>query len=171
MPTLEESGPVIVDRGEGIYIYDDRGRKYLEGNSGLWNVVLGFDNPRLIEAAQRAYAKLPAYHAFFGRVGQAALDLSERLVKLAPMEANRVFYANSGSEANDSVVKLLWILAEAEGKPHRRLMLSRKNGYHGMTIMTSSLTGKDYVKTASGLPAQGSHSPDLAASLARGARG
>lgn len=152
LPTLQEHGPVIVERGEGIYIYDDQGRKYLEGNSGLWNVVLGFDNPRLIEAAQRAYSKLPAYHAFFGRVGQSALDLSERLVGLAPMEADRVFYANSGSEANDSVVKLLWILAEAEGKPHRRLMLARKNGYHGMTIMTSSLTGKDYVKTASGLP-------------------
>ena len=152
IPTLEQSGPVIVDRGEGVYIYDDQGRKYLEGNSGLWNVVLGFDNKKLIEAAQLAYAKLPAYHAFFGRVAQSALDLSERLVKLAPMEANRAFYANSGSEANDTVVKLLWFLAEAEGKPHRRLLLSRKNAYHGMTIMTASLTGKDYVKSASGLP-------------------
>jgi 4-aminobutyrate--pyruvate transaminase len=152
IPTLEQSGPVIVERGEGIYIYDDQGRKYLEGNSGLWNVVLGFDNNKLIEAAQRAYAKLPAYHAFFGRVSQSALDLSERIVKLAPMEANRVFYANSGSEANDTVVKLLWLLAESEGRPHRRLLLSRKNAYHGMTIMTASLTGKDYVKSASGLP-------------------
>ena len=154
IPTLEQSGPVIVDRGEGVYIYDDRGKKYLEGNSGLWNVVLGFDNKKLIETAQRAYAKLPAYHAFFGRVGQSALDLSERIIKLAPMEADRVFYANSGSEANDTVVKLLWFLAEAEGKPHRRLLLSRKNAYHGMTIMTASLTGKDYVKSASGLPLQ-----------------
>lgn len=152
IPTLEDAGPVIVDHGRGIYVYDDRGNKYLEGNSGLWNVVLGFDNPKLIAAAQQAYAKLPAYHAFFGRVSQSALDLSERLVKLAPMPASRVFYANSGSEANDSVVKLLWILAEAEGKPHRRLLLSRKNAYHGMTIVASSLTGKDYVRTASGLP-------------------
>lgn len=152
IPTLEESGPVIVDRGAGIHVFDDTGRKYIEGNSGLWNVVLGFDNSKLIEAAQRAYAKLPAYHAFFGRVAQSALDLSEQLVKLAPMPADRVFYANSGSEANDSVVKLLWILAESEGKPHRRILLSRKNAYHGMTIMTSSLTGKDYVKSASGLP-------------------
>ncbi|HTN96631.1 MAG TPA: aminotransferase class III-fold pyridoxal phosphate-dependent enzyme, partial [Nordella sp.] len=152
IPTLEEEGPVIIDRGEGVYIYDDRGRKYLEGNSGLWNVVLGFDNRKLIETAQRAYAKLPAYHAFFGRVAQSALDLSERIVKLAPMEANRVFYANSGSEANDTVVKLLWFLAEQEGKPHRRLLLSRKNAYHGMTVITASLTGKDYVKSASGLP-------------------
>ena len=149
---MSEEGPVIIDRGEGVYVYDDHGRGYLEGNSGLWNVVLGFDNPKLIEAAQRAYAKLPAYHAFFGRVAQSALDLSERLVKLAPMPADRVFYANSGSEANDTVVKLLWFLAEAEGKPHRRLLLSRKNAYHGMTVMTASLTGKDYVKAFSGLP-------------------
>ncbi len=152
LPTLEQSGPVIVDHGKGIYVFDDAGRKYLEGNSGLWNVVLGFDHPRLIEAAQRAYAKLPAYHAFFGRVCQAALDLSERLVRLAPMEANRVFYTNSGSEANDTVVKMLWLLAEAEGKPHRRLLLSRKNAYHGVTVATASLTGKDYVKAFSGLP-------------------
>jgi 4-aminobutyrate--pyruvate transaminase len=152
IPTLQQSGPVIVDHGKGIYIYDDQGRRYLEGNSGLWNAVLGFDNDRLIEAAQRAYAKLPAYHSFFGRVAQSALDLSERLVKLAPMEAKRVFYANSGSEANDTVVKLLWLLAESEGKPHRRLLLSRRNAYHGMTVMTASLTGKDYIKSASGLP-------------------
>lgn len=152
LPTLEESGPVIVDRGAGIYIYDDQGNRYLEANSGLWNAVLGFDNKELIEAAQQAYAKLPTYHAFFGRVSQAALDLSERLVELAPMEASRVFYANSGSEANDTVVKLLWLLAEGEGKPHRRLLLSRRNAYHGMTIASASLTGKDYVKSASGLP-------------------
>ena len=152
LPTLERDGPLVIERGEGIYIVDDQGRRYLEGNSGLWNVVLGFDNPRLVEAAQRAYAKLPAYHAFFGRVARSALDLSERLVALAPMEANRVFYANSGSEANDSVVKLLWLLAESEGKPQRRLLLSRRNGYHGMTIATASLTGKDYVRSAAGLP-------------------
>ena len=152
IPTLEEEGPVIIDRGEGVYIFDDNGRQYLEGNSGLWNAVLGFGNEKLIAAAQRAYAKLPAYHAFFGRVSQSAIDLAERLVKLAPMKADRVLFANSGSEANDTVVKLLWFLAEAEGKPHRRLLLSRKNAYHGMTIMTASLTGKDYVRTASGLP-------------------
>ena len=152
LPTLEASGPLVVDRGEGVYIYDDRGRRYLEGNSGLWNVVLGFDNPRLVDAAQRAYARLPAYHAFFGRVCQSALDLSERLVGLAPMEASRVFYTNSGSEANDTVVKMLWLLAEAEGRPQRRLLLSRRNAYHGMSIVTSSLTGKDYVRSASGVP-------------------
>ena len=65
IPTLEEEGPVIIDRGEGVYMFDDNGRRYLEGNSGLWNAVLGFGNEKLIAAAQRAYAKLPAYHAFF----------------------------------------------------------------------------------------------------------
>ncbi len=154
LPTLAEEGPVVIDHGRGVYVFDDRGRRYIEGNSGLWNVVLGFDNPRLVEAAQRAYAKLPAYHAFFGRVSQSALDLSERLVKLAPMAASRVFYANSGSEANDTVVKMLWLLAEAEGKPHRRLLLSRKNAYHGVTVASGSLTGKDYMKAFSGLPIQ-----------------
>ncbi|GJL82250.1 MAG: aspartate aminotransferase family protein [marine bacterium B5-7] len=150
--TLERDGPMVVTHGEGVYIFDDKGQRYLEGNSGLWNVVLGFDNPRLIEAAQKAYGRMPAYHAFFGRVTESALELSERLVSIAPMPATRVFYANSGSEANDSIIKLLWILAEAEGKPHRRLILSRRNAYHGMTVAASSLTGKDYVRSASGLP-------------------
>jgi adenosylmethionine-8-amino-7-oxononanoate aminotransferase len=139
-----------------VYVVDDRGRRYLEGNSGLWNAVLGLDNPRLIEAAQRAYAKLPTYHAFFGRVTQPALELAERLTRLAPMEANRVFFTNSGSEANDTVVKMLWMLAEAEGKPQRKLLLSRRNAYHGVTVMTASLTGKDYVK-AFGLPLEHVH--------------
>lgn len=152
LATLADSGPVIIDRGAGIYVFDDQGNRYMEANSGLWNAVLGFDNHELIEAAQRAYAKLPVYHAFFGRVAQSALDLSQQLVELAPMEASKVFYTNSGSEANDTVVKLLWLLAESEGKPHRRLLLSRRNAYHGMTVASASLTGKDYVKTASGLP-------------------
>lgn len=151
-PTLAEDGPVVIDHGQGIYVFDETGKRYLEGNSGLWNVVLGFDNPKIIAAAQRAYAKLPAYHAFFGRVAQSALDLSERLVKLAPMPASRVFYANSGSEANDTVVKMLWLLAESEGRPHRRLLLSRKNAYHGVTVASGSLTGKDYMKAFSGIP-------------------
>ncbi len=145
---------MVIDHGRGIYVFDDRDAATSKATRGLWNVVLGFDNPRLVESAQRAYAKLPPYHAFFGRVSQSALDLSERLVKLAPMEASRVFYANSGSEANDTVVKMLWLLAESEGKPHRRLLLSRKNAYHGVTVASGSLTGKDYVKAFSGLPIQ-----------------
>lgn len=156
LPTLEQSGALIIDHGEGVYVVDDQGRRYLEGNSGLWNAVLGLDNAQLIEAAQRAYAKLPAYHAFFGRVTRPALELAERLAGIAPMVANRVFFTNSGSEANDTVVKMLWMLAEAEGKPDRKLLLSRRNAYHGVTVMTASLTGKDYVK-AFGLPLEHVH--------------
>ncbi|MGF7160350.1 adenosylmethionine-8-amino-7-oxononanoate aminotransferase [Rhodoligotrophos appendicifer] len=151
MPTLAESGPVVIDHGRGIYVFDEQGRKYLEGNSGLWNVVLGFDNPALVAAAREAYAKLPAYHAFFGRVARAGLDLAQRLVDMAPMPADRVFFANSGSEANDSVVKMLWLMAEAEGQPQRKTILTRWNSYHGTTVMTASLTGKAY-NQAFGLP-------------------
>jgi 4-aminobutyrate--pyruvate transaminase len=94
---------------------------------------------------------LPPYHSFFGRVSAPALDLAQRLIDVAPMPASRVFFANSGSEANDTVVKMLWMLAQAEGRPRGRILLSRWNGYHGTTVMTASLTGKDYVK-AFGLP-------------------
>src|SRR5262249_9389455 len=111
---------------------------------------------QLIEAARRAYAKLPAYHAFFGRVARPALELVGRLAKIAPMASNRVFFTNSGSEANDTVVKMLWLLAEAEGKANRKLLFSRPNAAHGVTVMTASLTGKDYVK-AFGLPLEHVH--------------
>jgi adenosylmethionine-8-amino-7-oxononanoate aminotransferase len=151
LPSLGEQGPTIIERGEGIHVFDVHGNKYLEGNSGLWNITLGYNDPRLIEAATAQLRKLPAYHTFFGRNTPPAVDLAELLVSLAPVPMSRVFFTNSGSEANDSAVKLLWLIHRGEGRPERRKMISRKNAYHGTTVMTSSLTGKDYVK-AFGLP-------------------
>ena len=149
--TLREQGPVVMSRGEGIYVVDSRGRRYLEGNSGLWNMVVGFDHPDLVQAACAQYRKFPAYHAFFGRVSEPAVDLSEKLLEIAPVPMDKVFFTNSGSEANDTVVKMLWMINRALGKPHRRKILSRRNAYHGVTGITASMTGKDYVG-AFGLP-------------------
>ncbi len=149
--TLNEKGPVVLTRGDGIYVEDSHGNRYLEGNSGLWNSVVGFDHPGLIEAACEQYRKFPAYHAFFGRVSESAIALSEKLLEIAPVPMDKVFFTNSGSEANDSVVKLLWMINRGQGKPHRRKILSRVNAYHGVTGITASMTGKDYVG-AFGLP-------------------
>ena len=151
LPSLREQGPTIIERGEGIYVYDVHGRRYIEGNSGLWNITLGYDEPRLVEAAYAQLKKLPAYHTFFGRNTEPTVALAERLISLAPAPMSRVFFTNSGSEANDSVVKLLWMIHRGAGEPKRRKMISRKNAYHGTTVMTTSLTGKDYVG-AFGLP-------------------
>jgi adenosylmethionine-8-amino-7-oxononanoate aminotransferase len=144
----------VIERGEGVHVFDSEGRRYIEGNSGLWNAVLGYDNQRLRDAAMRQYDRLPAYHAFFGRVPEPSLRLAGRLAEIAPMPTGKVYFTNSGSEANDSVVKMLWLIARGEGKPEKRKIISRRNAYHGVTVMTASLTGKDYVQ-AFGLPLPG----------------
>jgi 4-aminobutyrate--pyruvate transaminase len=154
LPTIEARGTVVVSHGEGPYIIDTDGRRYLDGNSGLWNMVAGFDHQGLVDAAMQQYTRLPGYHAFFGRMSDQTVMLSERLIAEAPFERGTVFYTNSGSEANDTLVKMLWFLARAEGKPQRRKILTRINGYHGVTAVSASMTGKPY-NSVFGLPMDG----------------
>lgn len=141
-------------RGEGIYVEDVHGKRYLEGNSGLWNMVVGFDHPGLIDAACEQIRKFPAYHNFFGRVSEPSVALAEKLLEIAPVPMGKVFFTNSGSEANDTVVKMLWMINRDSGRPECRKILSRHNAYHGVTGLTASMTGKDHVG-AFGLPLDG----------------
>jgi adenosylmethionine-8-amino-7-oxononanoate aminotransferase len=145
---------MVISHGEGVYVYDTHGRRYLEGNSGLWNVFAGFDHRGLIEAACEQIRKFPAYHSFFGRISEPSVALAERLLEISPAPMSKVFFANSGSEANDTVVKMLWMINCGLGKPERRKIISRLFAYHGVTAVTASLTGKDYVN-AFGLPMKG----------------
>ncbi|MGR3795671.1 aminotransferase [Vannielia sp. SX4] len=154
LPTIHDRGTVVLTHGEGPYVVDVHGRRYLDANSGLWNMVAGFDHPGLTQAAQEAYARFPGYHAFFGRMSDQTVMLSEKLVEVSPFDRGRVFYTNSGSEANDTMVKMLWFLAGAEGKPQRRKILTRKNAYHGVTAVSASMTGKPYNEVF-GLPLDG----------------
>jgi adenosylmethionine-8-amino-7-oxononanoate aminotransferase len=154
LPSVHQRGTVVLTHGEGPYIFDTHGRRYLDANSGLWNMVAGFDHPGLIEAAQKQYARFPGYHAFFGRMSDQTVLLSEKLVEVSPFDKGRVFYTNSGSEANDTMVKILWFLHGAEGKPQRRKILTRWNGYHGVTAVSASMTGKPY-NSVFGLPLPG----------------
>lgn len=154
LPTVHDRGTIVVTHGKGPYIYDTNGREYLDANSGLWNMVAGFDHPGLIKAAQDQYGKFPGYHAFFGRMSDQTVMLSEKLVAVSPFDRAKVFYTNSGSEANDTMVKMLWFLSRAEGKPDRRKILTRENGYHGVTVVSASMTGKPY-NSVFGLPLDG----------------
>jgi adenosylmethionine-8-amino-7-oxononanoate aminotransferase len=154
LPSVHERGAVVLTHGKGPYVYDTHGRQYLDANSGLWNMVAGFDHPGLIEAAQKQYEKLAGYHAFFGRMSDQTVMLSEKLVEVSPFSRGRVFYTNSGSEANDTMVKILWFLHAAEGKPQRRKILTRVNSYHGVTAVAASMTGKPY-NAVFGLPLPG----------------
>lgn len=154
LPSVHERGAVVLTHGKGPYVYDTHGRQYLDSNSGLWNMVAGFDHPGLIAAAQQQYARFPGYHAFFGRMSDQTVMLSEKLVEVSPFARGKVFYTNSGSEANDTMVKMLWFLAGAEGKPQRRKILTRWNAYHGVTAVSASMTGKPY-NSVFGLPLPG----------------
>lgn len=154
MPTIRDRGAVVLTHGTGPYVFDVHGRQYLDANSGLWNMVAGFDHPGLIAAAQAQYARFPGYHAFFGRMSDQTVMLSEKLVEVSPFADGKVFYTNSGSEANDTMVKMLWFLWAAEGQPQRRKILTRVNAYHGVTAVSASMTGKPY-NAVFGLPLPG----------------
>ncbi|MGB3555231.1 MAG: aminotransferase [Jannaschia sp.] len=154
LPSIEARGTVVLTHGEGPYVVDTDGRRYLDANSGLWNMIAGFDHPELIRAAQAQYARFPGYHAFFGRMTDQTVMLSEVLAEVAPFDGAKVFYTNSGSEANDTMVKMLWFLHGSEGAPQRRKILTRGNAYHGVTAVSASMTGKPY-NSVFGLPLPG----------------
>lgn len=133
--------PLVMERGEGIYVEDDQGRRYLEAMSGLWCVSLGFSNARLAKAGSDALHTLPCYHTFNHRSNAAAIALAEKLLSMAPVPMSKVFFANSGSEANDTAVKLVWYYHNAIGKPGKKKIIARRNAYHGVTVAAASLSG------------------------------
>ncbi len=151
LESLAEDGPLVLEGGEGIYVTDNHGKRYIEGISGLWNIVVGFGEQRIAEAAFEQMKKLPAYHTFFGRTASPVIDLAERLIELAPVAMKRVYFVNSGSEANDTAIKMLWMMNKGGGKPAKRKIISRKNAYHGTTVASCSLNGKPYINCF-GLP-------------------
>jgi len=133
--------PLVMERGDGIYVEDDQGRRYLEAMSGLWCVSLGFSNARLAKAGSDALHTLPCYHTFNHRSNAAAIALAEKLLSMAPVPMSKVFFANSGSEANDTAVKLVWYYHNAIGKPGKKKIIARRNAYHGVTVAAASLSG------------------------------
>jgi 4-aminobutyrate---pyruvate transaminase len=141
---LRETGAQVIERGEGIRVFDDRGRPYIEAMAGLWCCGLGFGNAELVEAARAQMAKLPYYHLFGAKTHEPAVELAERIKALAPGRMARVFYQSSGSEANESQVKLAWYYNNALGRPQKKKIIARRKGYHGVTIVAGSLTGLPY---------------------------
>ena len=137
----QEAGPLVIERGEGVYVFDNKGKRYIEAMSGLWSAALGFSNQRLIAAAERQLRTLPFYHLFTHKAHAPSIELSEKLIELAPVPMSKVFFTNSGSEANDTVIKLLWYRNNAIGKPEKKKFISRRNAYHGVTVASASLTG------------------------------
>ena len=148
----EEKGPLILDEGEGIYVKDTEGKSYIEGLAGLWCTSLGFNNERLVEAAANQMRKLPYYHAFFHRSSMPAIDLAEMLIDMAPAPMSKVWFANSGSEANDHMVKFVWYYNNALGRPEKKKIIARIGGYHGIAVSSGSLTGMPLMHAGFDLP-------------------
>jgi 4-aminobutyrate--pyruvate transaminase len=149
---LETEGPLVITRGEGVYVFDEQGRRYLEGMAGLWCASLGFSERRLAEAAYRQMLELPFYHSFGGKVPAVTTELAEKLVSIAPGRLARAIFANSGSEANDTAIKLVWYYNNALGRPEKKKIIGRLKGYHGMTVATASVTGLAFVHGDFDLP-------------------
>lgn len=158
---IRETGVHIFERGEGIRVYDQSGRGYIEALSGLWCAGLGFGHPELIEAAKRQLERLPYYHLFTGKSHEPAVELAEKIKALAPGMA-RVFYQSSGSEANDTQVKMAWYYNNALGRREKKKIISRQKAYHGVTIVAASMTGLPGNHTDFDLPVAGirhTHTP------------
>ncbi len=137
----QQSGPMIISRGDGVRVWDDTGRDYIESVAGLWCANLGFSNERLARAAYDQMMRLPFYHAFTGKSHDPLIDLSEMLLARAPVPMSKVIFANSGSEANDTAIKMAWYYNNALDRPAKKKIIGRLKGYHGVTLAAASLTG------------------------------
>lgn len=143
----ELQGPHIVTEGNGIYVRDIDGNEYMEGLAGLWCTALGFSEARLAKAADEQLRTLPFYHNFAHRTTPAAVELADRLIRIAPASVSKAFFTNSGSEANDTMVKMVCYYNNVKGRANKKKIISRQGAYHGITVAASSLTGMSYAHT------------------------
>ncbi|WP_373087526.1 aspartate aminotransferase family protein [Sneathiella sp.] len=150
----EKEGPLIIESGKGIHVFDEDGKEYIEGLAGLWCTSFGFGEEELINAAIKQMRKLPYYHAFASKSTEPSIRLAEKLLEIAPADFSKVFFVNSGSEANDTVIKLVWYYNNALGRPKKKKIISRQKAYHGVTVAAASLTGLPPLHNDFDLPIQ-----------------
>jgi len=139
--TIRSSGPLVLERGKGIWVYDTEGKAYIEGMAGLWCTALGYGNEELVETAREQMMKLPYTHLFGGKSNDPSIELAEKLKEIAPMQVSKVLFGCSGSDANDTQIKLMWYYNNAIGRPKKKKIIARLKGYHGVTVASASLTG------------------------------
>ena len=152
---LAAKGSRVMVRGEGIYIWDSEGNKFIDGMSGLWNVNLGYGRKELADAAYQQLNTLPFYNSFFQTTNIPATELATAIAEIAPPHMNHVSFANSGSEANDTIVRMARRYWELAGQPERSVIISRNNAYHGSTMAGASLGGMAGMHAQGGLPIPG----------------
>lgn len=150
----EEDGPLMIASGAGVSVTDDAGKDYIEGMSGLWCASLGFSNQRLASVAHEQMSRLGFYHTANHRSNAPVTTLVGLMREISNITPCKIYFTGSGSEANDTMVKLAWYYNNARGKPEKRKIISRQGAYHGSTIMASALSGLPHMHRSFNLPTQ-----------------
>ncbi|MDX5413893.1 MAG: aminotransferase class III-fold pyridoxal phosphate-dependent enzyme, partial [Rhodobacterales bacterium] len=157
---LANRGARVITRADGVWITDSDGNRIIDGMAGLWCVNVGYGRDRLAEVAARQMKELPYYNTFFMTTHVPAIALSQKLAEVAPGDLNHVFYAGSGSEANDTNIRMVRTYWAQKGKPDKKVIISRKNAYHGSTMAGASLGGMSAMHAQGGLPIPDVHHID-----------
>ena len=152
---LNQRGTRIITKADGVYLWDSEGHKMLDGMAGLWCVAIGYGRRELADAAHHQMMELPYYNSFFQCTTPPAIRLAKKLAELAPAHLNNVFFTGSGSESNDTVLRLVRHYWTVKGQPDKSVIISRKNAYHGSTVAGASLGGMSYMHKQGGLPIPG----------------
>ncbi|GBH21093.1 Adenosylmethionine-8-amino-7-oxononanoate aminotransferase [Pseudomonas syringae pv. actinidiae] len=152
---LKEKGPRIITRAQGVYLWDSEGHKILDGMSGLWCVAIGYGREELADAASKQMRELPYYNLFFQTAHPPVLELAKAISEIAPQGMNHVFFTGSGSEGNDTMLRMVRHYWALKGQPNKKTIISRVNGYHGSTVAGASLGGMTYMHEQGDLPIPG----------------
>ena len=152
---LKEVGPRIITHAKGVYLWDSEGHKILDGMAGLWCVAIGYGRDELADAASQQMRELPYYNLFFMTAHPPVLELSKVIAQIAPEGMNYVFFTGSGSEGNDTMLRMVRHYWAIKGQPNKKTIISRKNGYHGSTVAGASLGGMTYMHEQGDLPIPG----------------
>ncbi|WP_439870939.1 aspartate aminotransferase family protein [Pseudomonas syringae] len=152
---LKEKGPRIITRAEGVYLWDSEGHKILDGMSGLWCVAIGYGREELADAASKQMRELPYYNLFFQTAHPPVLELAKAISEIAPQGMNHLFFTGSGSEGNDTMLRMVRHYWALKGQPNKKTIISRVNGYHGSTVAGASLGGMTYMHEQGDLPISG----------------
>ena len=142
---LNKRGTRIISKADGVYLWDNEGNKILDGMAGLWCVAVGYGRKELADAAYQQMMELPYYNSFFQCTTPPAIKLAEKLADLAPSHLNNIFFTGSGSESNDTVLRLVRHFWSVQGQSEKSVIISRKNAYHGSTVAGASLGGMAYM--------------------------
>ncbi|MFT4562225.1 MAG: L-2,4-diaminobutyrate transaminase, partial [Gammaproteobacteria bacterium] len=152
---LNERGALVMKSGSGVNLVDVDGRSYIDSMAGLWCCDVGYGRAEIADAIAKQAHELAYYHSFFGMATEPTIRLADRLKRMMPWPMAKVFFGLSGSDANDTQIKLLWLYNNLRGQPQKTKIISRYMAYHGITLGASNMTGIPQVHARMNMPLPG----------------